>query len=580
MSRGPLSAGGAGANGVHRLGILVAMVFGAISAWEGRFDMDADGLSYLDMAEAYARGDWANALNSVWSPLYSWMLVPVLAALRAHPYWEFPAVQGVNLLIYFGTLAAFAYCLRQVVRYRAWCAGDETQGRTMRGIPERTVYAAGYAVFLWGTLIAIGITNVGPHMMLAGLTFLTAGLLPQLRMHPEARGAWAALGFTLGLMFLARAQSLVFVAIYFVLALPPSAGWVRAKRMVARPLLALSILVIVASAYAIPLYAVKKQIAGRDLVKLNYAWYVNGVFIRHWQGDPPYGAPVHPTRVLFTEPTVYEFDGPVGGTYPPWYDPSYWYEGVKPRFELTGHIMRLRESMLWEPANYLTILFWPANAMILVLVAGILVFRGRLPWSSMRQHAYLLIPALVALTTYPALTIMPRRFLGAFLPLLWLGTVAGISWRASWPEGTRLATRVVIGVITFHLAVSGAVVAARAVKSVAPAPHLHWQVAQHLQASGVPDGSKVAIMGGMAYAYWARLARVRIIAEIQTKYAAEFWSAPTERKHELVTRLRAIGVRAIVVHPEARPGAQGHDAGGPWRWNDLDRTGYLALVLR
>ena len=37
----------------------------------------------------------------------------------------------------------------------------------------------------------------------------------------------------------------------------------------------------------------------------------------------------HPTRKIYDDPTMYEFGTPFKVTYPPWYDPSYWYEGVK-----------------------------------------------------------------------------------------------------------------------------------------------------------------------------------------------------------------------------------------------------------
>src|SRR3712207_6089834 len=36
--------------------------------------MNADGISYLDIGDAYFRMDWVNAINPVWSPLYSWIL--------------------------------------------------------------------------------------------------------------------------------------------------------------------------------------------------------------------------------------------------------------------------------------------------------------------------------------------------------------------------------------------------------------------------------------------------------------------------------------------------------------------------
>ena len=139
----------------------------------------------------------------------------------------------------------------------------------------------------------------------------------------------------------------------------------------------------------------------------------------------------------------------------------------------------------------------------------------------------------------------------------------------------------VAGITVFHLMLSVLAAGSRTLASVvAPASHLHWQVARGLHASGVPQGSKVTIMGGTAYSYWARLARVRIVAEIQEKFASEFWGASDERKGEVVARLQAIGVRAIVVHPRARPGVPIPDGGGLWRWSDLDGTEYLALIFR
>ena len=60
---------------------------------------------------------------------------------------------------------------------------------------------------------------------------------------------------------------------------------------------------------------------------------VNGVPWYHWQGGPPgNGAPVHPTRQVATNPDIFEFAAPIAGTYPPWYDPTYWDEGARVAF--------------------------------------------------------------------------------------------------------------------------------------------------------------------------------------------------------------------------------------------------------
>lgn len=44
-----------------------------------RHAINADGISYISIARRYLAGDWYAAVNSYWSPMYSWLLVPFLA---------------------------------------------------------------------------------------------------------------------------------------------------------------------------------------------------------------------------------------------------------------------------------------------------------------------------------------------------------------------------------------------------------------------------------------------------------------------------------------------------------------------
>src|SRR5438309_237527 len=53
---------------------LLAIALGAAQAWATRFTMNPDGISYLDMGDAYWRGNWHMAINAYFSPFYSWIL--------------------------------------------------------------------------------------------------------------------------------------------------------------------------------------------------------------------------------------------------------------------------------------------------------------------------------------------------------------------------------------------------------------------------------------------------------------------------------------------------------------------------
>ena len=64
---------------------LAAAALGAIHTWAARHNMNADGMSYLDLADAWREGRWAEAINAYWSPLYSWLLAVSLdCAVRRH----------------------------------------------------------------------------------------------------------------------------------------------------------------------------------------------------------------------------------------------------------------------------------------------------------------------------------------------------------------------------------------------------------------------------------------------------------------------------------------------------------------
>jgi hypothetical protein len=44
------------------------------------YSLNPDGVSYISIAEKYLRGEFLQAVNSFWSPLYSWLLLPLMAA--------------------------------------------------------------------------------------------------------------------------------------------------------------------------------------------------------------------------------------------------------------------------------------------------------------------------------------------------------------------------------------------------------------------------------------------------------------------------------------------------------------------
>src|SRR5205807_8775960 len=82
---------------------------GAVYAWAARHEMTPDGMSYLDVASAFMRGDWRMALNRQWSPLYPALMALTLRVVRPAPYDEFATVQVLNYVIFLGALVSFDF---------------------------------------------------------------------------------------------------------------------------------------------------------------------------------------------------------------------------------------------------------------------------------------------------------------------------------------------------------------------------------------------------------------------------------------------------------------------------------------
>ena len=94
------------------------VICGALQAIAGRFYVNPDGVSYLNISDHYTRGDWAGAVNTYWSPLYPW-LIGIARRLYPWPmYWESSIVHAINFAIYLASYAAFRFMLRELTRYQ------------------------------------------------------------------------------------------------------------------------------------------------------------------------------------------------------------------------------------------------------------------------------------------------------------------------------------------------------------------------------------------------------------------------------------------------------------------------------
>jgi hypothetical protein len=81
---------------------------------------------------------------------------------------------------------------------------------------------------------------------------------------------------------------------------------------------------------------------------------------------------------------------------------------------------------------------------------------------------------------------------------------------------------------------------------VAGPPGWPGEVAEELQHLGVQPGDKVAVIGYAFDSFWARLARVKIVAEMLDSGADAFWVGKPALQDEVIRAFAGTGAKAIV----------------------------------
>ncbi len=528
----------------------VSVATGLWQAWANRFYIEPDGVNYLDIANAYLRHDWRNAVNAYWSPLWSWVLALALWLIRPSPYWESTLVHAVNFAVYLLGLLCFAFFLKELMTL----CSDETDGnRETDGLTTFAWLVLGYIMVTHVVLLMVGARLDTPDLWVVALFFLATGVLIRLRRGEEGWHWCAALGAILGLAYLAKA---IMFLLAFAFLLCSFFAMNSRKRAIPRVLLAFLVFLTISAPFFVALSKAKGRLTFGDSGRLAYAWEVKGA-----------GIPYNRLRNLSDEPTAHEFSTPIVGTYPPYYDPTYWNEGVRPQFDWRAQFHRLALS-----AREYFLIFSSQRA----LAAGVLVllfFAGdwRGFWRRIAGLWSVWLPAVVTLLLYAIVYVEPR-YIAAAVVVLWCSVLGSIRL-------PRLdASQRVVNSVAIAVAIAlGMTITTLTVENVATAlsrpAHIDWQVAEDLRRRGLRPGDTVAVLGQELKAdYWARLAQLRVVAELPEDSLETFWQATPEKQAFILDAFASTGAKILVTH--FKPPAA-HSEG----WQGLENTGYYTLPL-
>jgi hypothetical protein len=511
--------------------------FALIECWIARFSMNPDGVSYLDMGDMYWRGHWGAALNSYWSPFYSWMTGLVLCLSKPSMRWEYPIIHLLNLAVFLAMLGSFEFFWRQLLMAR----GDGTwSGKSLQA-----AWAMGYLLFASMHLGIGELCSVTPDQVVAALVYLVFGLLLRFSARRMALSSAAVLGIVLGIGYLTKAAMLSFGVV--VCAVVLAICW---KQRAGLRLAAVTIACFLA--VCLPLIAALSWKTHRlnygDAGKLNIAWFVNDIkpIFRHWQSDGgSSGQPTHSTRKIMNFPAVYEFGEPMDGTYPVWYAPAYWWEGVDSRMnsgrELTALLVNLKDI-----SSYLLRRLGILTASILTIF---LLGKPRLEaWRQLGRYWPILLPSAAVFLMYAMVT-WEIRYTAAFM----LTVYGALFVSSSCVQEDRRVIVVQVACLFVGLMV-GALVLGGLIHTEKKAATWQRQIdfAEQLRLLGIKPGTKIALLGdGFEESLWARLDRVNIVAEVPRDFewgdsTAAFWNASAFTENSVLDCLKNTGARAVI----------------------------------
>ena len=527
---------------INRYFFYGVVILGLAHAVASRHTMNPDGISYLEIGQRIAQGDWSAAINGYWSPLYSLLLGTAFFIFHPSLYWEATLIHSVNFLIYIGAFFSFRWFINTLT------ANYDQNKKLLKVLM--------YTIFLVSSLSMITLRMVTPDMLVALIIYVVLGIILRIKRNEGRWGIFALFGILLGLGYLTKAALFPMAFIFLSVGFFAAGNW---RKALPRVILSLFVFLLMATPYVYLLSREKNRLTFSDAGRLNYAWFINDVtHYNHWQGGGDAGMPVHSTRKISDSPDIYEFGDPVWGTYPPWYDPTYWYEGVQPHFNFLGQL----KTVFYNIEEYYKLFLRIYG----IIISGLLFLffatgdRRKLIKLILREWA-ILVPALAGLGMY-ILVAVRDRYAAPFSVLLWVGIFAGISSydHSEVRKYTRTIIIAIIVVLLFQLGLSSINDSHQTLSVIFQGEnseeHVQWQIAEGLRESGLKSGDEIGIISQHVAgfgSYWAYLAGVRIVAELPPGEVNKYWFAGDETKNNVLKIFKKAGVRAVVMEQMQSP---------------------------
>jgi hypothetical protein len=572
------------------------------------YQMDGDSMAYMDIADLLRTHQWAGVVNAYWHPLYPATLALAQRLLHPTRWTELGAYLWVNAAIFFACVAAMLWFAAALVRLRTRMQPSEDQ--SPNGVPllsKEALQLLGVALVVIGAQRELSPGFVKPDALLEAC--MLAGFAAMLEVLAAGTTtsflAWSPLvGLCFGLAYLTK--SFAFLIALLTIAMMMAFAWLVQRRPLVRVLssgaLAGVVFALIAGPYIAALSHQKHRFDFGDSGALNYAWYVSGTDKMHlepWMtGD--FGSAdvhlVHPEQQLLTHPGIYSYKAEPYGTYPDWFDPTYFNDRIVPRFNLARLMHR-------DKRNLVLIVRYVFNhpeawlLFALLMIMGARLRAGSLHTGSLRTGSLLresfwlpmLSLGLAMWGIYSLVNVEERyvtlAYLAVVLPLFAMLRVREDAGDAAAKRNIAAMMIALLAFLALGETLRTALDNRRTLKPL-PAPWYSPQIygaAHGLAALGVAPGDAIACMGEAACLhdpYWQRLAGVRVLTEVYNPADDHLIEqlAGLPNRQQVYDVVRAQGAKVLVARfdPGEMDTAQQPAAIG---WIRLGETNDYALPL-
>ena len=573
--------------------LLILVPVGWLAMKYEPFLLDGDAVSYMDIADLLHAHRWAGAVNGYWHPLYPAVLAAAQVVFHPARWNEIHAYYVANYGIFLLELIAMVLFVYALDRLRERTLSDSAPPLLSR----EALALLGTALVVVASQRELAMGFVRPDALLQALMLLAFAMMLD-ALATESLVYAPLMGLFFGLAYLTKSFAFV-VALLSIGVLFLSQLWLQRRslaRVTTNAVLALVVFGAVAAPYIAALSHQKHRFDFGDSGALNYAWYVGGVEKMHlepWMKSsfgPATVHLIHPEQQLLASPGSYSYRAEPYGTYPDWFDTTFFNERITPHLNLPVLLQRDARNA----ALVVRYLFNHPEGWILLLL--LLALGARLRFGSWRRDNFWLSMILLGLAMwvlYGLVNVEERYVTLAYLVVL-LPLFAAL--RTPAPKADEFgatpsawlpsASAAMVVMLAFLAAGDSLRIALEQRRDETPLPHPWYSpemfgAAQSLEMLGVKPGDEVACMGFSACLnniYWARLAGVRILTEVYNPNGNLFeqWAGLPNRA-QVLDVLRQQGARVLVAQFE--PGVVTPDSPVARGWIRLDNTNLYAYPL-